>query len=336
MLVSITPELIIEPAFAKAEDIDKSIENLIMIQSIIRNGNPLNITKHPELLERLCEHGLYPSKAAYSKNLIGSDSFSANDIARIASNILDSLNTIDDIDFIIEGDISCTPSIESNLSTNKALSDLLLVSLISTVKNSKVVCTGYKSHLNTFSGKADKIIYRENEEGKADYEIINYQYNTLCASDIEQILLAFGSDYLYKKSSSKENYKMAVFSRALEINYNSGGKSRIKLSDFQFGDSFLVSLSRNNCWVEQRFGSCCFETVARIIADSPKYEIKEFRTSVKQSSSQVISGNYKAFRSHITKSAVAIRLMLWKDHNGYIQFANVGTKDELVIADVSD
>jgi hypothetical protein len=72
------------------------------------------------------------------------------------------------------------------------------------------------------------------------------------------------------------------------------------------------------------------ESCARIVLDIPKHEVKPFydRASGRQ---RVRSDGALAFRTHLTKRGVALRLMLWKMPDGTIEFANVGDKDELMI-----
>lgn len=100
---------------------------------------------------------------------------------------------------------------------------------------------------------------------------------------------------------------------------------------FGLGTQFVESLKNNQCLPGQKFWGACFSSIVAVLTAAPEYEINIFRKNGK-SPDQKMSGQYKAYRSHLTKGGVALRLMFWEAEDGYIELANVGPKNELFIA----
>lgn len=76
------------------------------------------------------------------------------------------------------------------------------------------------------------------------------------------------------------------------------------------------------------------ESCARIVLGIPKNTLNEFRENSKATSKQrVREDGALAFRTHLTKKGIGLRLMFWKKQNGTIEFANIGDKDELEICE---
>lgn len=104
----------------------------------------------------------------------------------------------------------------------------------------------------------------------------------------------------------------------------------IMSTEFQIGPSFINSLKMNQCLPGQKFWGSCFSAVVAILTDDSSYDINTFRKSAK-SEEQRTSGNFRAFRCHVTKTGSALRLMFWKNDCGLVVLANVGPKNEETI-----
>jgi hypothetical protein len=75
------------------------------------------------------------------------------------------------------------------------------------------------------------------------------------------------------------------------------------------------------------------ESCARIVLGIPKNPINEFRERVDGNAKQrKREDGALAFRTHLTKKGVGLRLMFWRHTDGTIEFANIGGKGELLIS----
>ena len=108
------------------------------------------------------------------------------------------------------------------------------------------------------------------------------------------------------------------------------GTTEKKKKLYSVGASFLPTAQNWECGHEGSHAFTLIESCARIVLDIPKHEVRPFydRTSGRQISR---TDRALAFRTHLTKRGVGLRLMLWKIPDGTIEFANVGNKDELMI-----
>jgi hypothetical protein len=98
---------------------------------------------------------------------------------------------------------------------------------------------------------------------------------------------------------------------------------------FGIGPKFLASAQAWDCGREGRHAFTLIESCARIVLNIPKHEVKEFLDS--DGIQRVRTDGALAYRTHITKKGVGLRLMLWNLPDGTIEFANVGGKNELKI-----
>ncbi|MDA3835539.1 MAG: hypothetical protein PF495_19375 [Spirochaetales bacterium] len=101
-----------------------------------------------------------------------------------------------------------------------------------------------------------------------------------------------------------------------------------QMADFALGPHFLDSTSKwGGTYIMNTIKSC-----ARIILGIPQYALNEFRVTAKSTSQQrTRADGALAYRTHLTKKGVGIRLMVWKLPNESYEFANIGPKNELEI-----
>ena len=99
---------------------------------------------------------------------------------------------------------------------------------------------------------------------------------------------------------------------------------------YSMGPQFLSTAQIWDCGQEGRYALLLIESCARIVLNNPKYPLKPFHDG--QHGQQIVrKDGARAFRTHLTKGGVALRLMLWETVDGTIEFANVGKKAELKI-----
>ncbi|MNC68098.1 hypothetical protein D3C75_1186550 [compost metagenome] len=79
------------------------------------------------------------------------------------------------------------------------------------------------------------------------------------------------------------------------------------------------------------FSSVLFDTVAHVLAGTPKSSLEIF-TKSKDSAEPRMHGKLVAYRTHVTRGNRALRLMYWLAPSGVVIFANVGNKFDLEIS----
>jgi hypothetical protein len=99
------------------------------------------------------------------------------------------------------------------------------------------------------------------------------------------------------------------------------------------GSRFIESFIEWDGLGNGAYSNSVLETCARIVAGSPKNEVREMRSRSPGGRERPIvrSDGAKAFRTHVSKSGEAIRLMYWQANDGSVEFANIGPKRELEI-----
>lgn len=83
----------------------------------------------------------------------------------------------------------------------------------------------------------------------------------------------------------------------------------------------------------ERYGSSTFDTLARIVAQSPTEAAQRlYKLTHTGSRIDVIrSDGAVGWRIHVTKHGEGIRLMFWRLTDSSIEFANVGPKSDVNI-----
>jgi hypothetical protein len=97
------------------------------------------------------------------------------------------------------------------------------------------------------------------------------------------------------------------------------------LRDFTFGSEFISSAKACGFVGETGAKHLLCESCARILLGNPKNQERPFTCAP-------LGENWGAFRSHLTKSGPAFRLMYWVHSSGHVVFANIGPKQELRIS----
>ncbi|WP_157811453.1 hypothetical protein [Pseudomonas qingdaonensis] len=132
-------------------------------------------------------------------------------------------------------------------------------------------------------------------------------------------------------SASEADLKKAFYVGALNLAAPSGGTLEvIPWRDFDIGSGFYKSMMNNECAPGMKFDMVLFDAVVHILAGCPKYDVDVF-TKTSNSDEPRTHGRLTAYRTHVTKSGRALRLMFWRAVGGGVTFANVGNKFELEI-----
>jgi len=136
----------------------------------------------------------------------------------------------------------------------------------------------------------------------------------------------------YSQSVTDDQIRFAIYCGTLsKLRYLNKPLKGISFKSIALGGNFIRSLKENQAGPGMNFSSVTLETVTDLLSGSPKCQNSEFMQS--DGKAQRMLGEFRAFRTHITKSGVALRLMSWKDPYNNITLANIGPKHELIIHD---
>lgn len=101
---------------------------------------------------------------------------------------------------------------------------------------------------------------------------------------------------------------------------------------FTIGKAFMGSLDRNQSIAGRPLSAATLAKCAQVLVGSNGLKIEEFKTEALGNRGGVVRKRTEdgacAFRVHVTKKGVGLRLMLWKLTTGEWEFANVGPKSE--------
>lgn len=151
-------------------------------------------------------------------------------------------------------------------------------------------------------------------------------------------------DMIWSKAEEPQSVHLAIGLEALRILKGLGSDATIRaVPSFAIGTAFWDSLNRNAAGSGGPFGAAVRERCARVLLGQTTSTASPFRVRPpskrgKWQHAERHDGA-RGFRTHIRKSHEALRLMYWElkppaGRGGpIIEFANIGPKHELVIAD---
>ncbi|WP_213771970.1 hypothetical protein [Bradyrhizobium sp. dw_78] len=146
---------------------------------------------------------------------------------------------------------------------------------------------------------------------------------------------AISSSNLWDKAQEAIDIHSAIALKMLEIsNASRGGLQLDQLPEFCIGSGFFESLSACQAGPESRFGDTVLESCARVVLGTPKSSLDPFMKGARSKSTDQWErkrDSALAFRTHVTKSREALRLIFWRTTNGLIEFANVAVHDDLTL-----
>jgi hypothetical protein len=127
----------------------------------------------------------------------------------------------------------------------------------------------------------------------------------------------------------------AIVLKMIEIKQSGGNRiAPIDLPFFVIGSEFFGSICANQCGPQSRYGHLLLETCARIVLGAPKNSIDPFMKGARSESDEQWCRDRDralAFRTHLTKSHEALRLVLWRTQAGVFEFANVAVHNDLTL-----
>ncbi|MGJ0522015.1 hypothetical protein ACR42A_00505 [Burkholderia gladioli] len=329
-------EFLISPATCSASEVEAQVVSLVEAAKCLEDGIDPPVLE-PDALNRLIAAGTYPAEGLFKSNLAKCqiDTYSSKDVARIVNAII---SKADDILDIVEPretewkNKSVVPALV-NTWPNRAheLEELITQIVLQGELEGKDACVVHHCNGNRgpqfiFSGElsdaypmpALSLPRSINRAVQAHRTFKNY----LATLDYNQ---------LFARSIDDFHFKLAFYVGALKKAASHGASlDEISLDNFKFGPEFLNSLGKNQCDPGGQFSSVLVDTVTDLLAGTPKNQLSVFTKSAGSNEPKTY-GAFVGYRTHVTKSGLALRLMFWRDKRGMLVLANVGPKHELVI-----
>lgn len=184
---------------------------------------------------------------------------------------------------------------------------------------------------NRVQVKAEIAAFQSVTEPKPDPQpIISHEVRLVTSA--RQFISEECSQLLWKTAKNAEDLHLSIALGALAV--LNKGKAQAKLEDlhpFIIGSEFLPSLERNQSANNGRFSNLMRTVCCQIVARACEKKTKPFglKTQVLRQTDQALG-----WRVHVTKDKEALRLMYWTSGD-FLEFANVGPKQELIIQEGS-
>lgn len=146
----------------------------------------------------------------------------------------------------------------------------------------------------------------------------------------EQLITSLDLGVVWDRASSDQTVRLSV--EACVKSIISSRRETDGVSNFTIGGYFVESLHTWGAASRHDYAIVTIESCARIVLGIPKNPINEFRETAEGNANQRIrKDGALAFRTHLTKKGVGLRLMFWRHTDGTIEFANIGGKGKLEI-----
>lgn len=116
--------------------------------------------------------------------------------------------------------------------------------------------------------------------------------------------------------------------------FSETARKKCPFPKIKFGKNFVESLKKNSAWDDGPYTSAVYGACTSIAVNDGTTDVTPFFGGVRKKKNAVQKskpGGFLAWRAQVTKKGVALRLMLWKDASGNLEFSRVGPKKELKI-----
>lgn len=333
-----TCEFLLSPSLCDAEFVDDYFLSLAQLHADVLNSSIPPLIEE-DAYSKLLASDRFPTDKVFSHNIRenGVSVFSAQDITKIVNKILVDAKSLSDLDqyWLQEWEnLLVSPDLEAFSEERKnELFDFFSTLIIYSISSNQDVCALH------YEKKCPKTTTVKGE--LLDAFPLSAQYPLSILKDVhvfsayKKFLCVAGHDFFLSRANSDYDLKLALFAGALKLISGSGGSVEdFEFDSFLLGRDFIDSLKRNQSYISDTYFNVVFDTVISVIANMPKNAVSPFRIS-KDSTTQRLSADksMKAYRTHITSSGLALRLMFWVKDDGKILLANIGRKSECEISE---
>ncbi len=354
--VFVDPHLITLPNPCQSvEDLERFINSLLEWASTI-NKDDINVLISQIAVDALYKDGSYPYDHELRRLLQqfpseGDPIADEDTVCQLVMNLLQKTPSLEeriDIDEILYDEISCRvePNIFLTRLTTQA-SDALRTSLVMLGLWQQTVTSADPSSAGCIFATAQDSVVETCPEltVQATVELVTHFSDSnlwayILPTQVEEsfhvclghgdILQQTGCLNLWNAGKTEAGAKDAIELRIKEL-IQQGSASPGQIAAYTLGPGFLASAQK---WGFQRpdLAMILIDSCARILAGIPSKTVKPFRKSDNSTDQRKrLSDQALAWRNHLTKGGPGYRLMYWRKITGEIEFANVGSKRELII-----
>lgn len=333
----VTCEFLMAPGICDANEVDSQILNVVELSASLQEL-PSPPLLEDDAIDRLISMGAYPAEKFFRKSITGGDvTHSAKDVARIVNSIIQRAGTLETSlppRLLTWQELTITPTItSSNKDRAASLAELVghmaicqqRLELRLDLLHSRYPSTSTLPASYSIEGIIDCCVQDvdPSPSGSVNAEVRAFELFKTHLSHLDYMAC-------FNASSTDEQIKFSIYCGALSKLRQKGiPLDKITLESINIGTNFVESLMVNQAGPGMGFSGAAVEAVACLIIGEPKYELSPFMQA--NGAVQRTHGRLKAFRTHVTKSGLALRLMSWKDENGNLTLANIGPKQELLI-----
>lgn len=329
-------EFLISPATCNEIQVEAQIAGLVEAAKCLDDvTNPPVL--EPNALDRLIAAGKYPAEGLFKSNLArcGIDTYSSRDVARIVNSIISKAMDLQDIvePRVTEWTKKCiTPALVDTW-PNRAqeLEELFTQIALQGEIGESNACVVH--HCDANLGPQFVVSGELFDVYPAPLLLLPLPISRGIQThrNFKAYLSTLDHHQIFSRSVDDFNIKLSFYVGALKKAKSLGASlDEISLDTFDLGSEFIKSLKKNQCGPGGQFSGVLVDTIADLLAGGSKSQISIFRKSAESSEART-HGTLSAYRTHVTKSGLALRLMFWRSEDGMLVLANVGPKHELVI-----
>lgn len=331
----VTCEFLLAPSYCNQDLIDDIVLDLMQIHADVTESDTPPLLEN-EAYSKLVSSNRFPTDKVFSANIKdeGISLYTAQDITSIVNKILASALSLEDHDHYWVSEwknLSFTPEFDIGTIPGRRdeLSEMFTTLALFNLTQKASACALHHHDINTETTELSGTLVEAHPTTLA--LPLQVKEAVQVYTRYKPYLSNVDPWHFFNENMSNHDLKLGIFAGALKIVKDSGRDvSQVEWNSFSFGENFLDSISDNQAGYNQRYFGTLVECLAHIVAGLPKNQLSPFCTST-TSNEQIKRGDDLAFRSHITKSGLALRLMHWKTPKGHLIFANVGIKSELLI-----
>lgn len=354
--MAVFPDLLVDPFLVclprdchDVEELERFVENLLAWSDLLQRGD-VRVHFPMSCLEALVDEGQYP----YGHELkqmaarLGAAHLSDDFVCRIAQGVLERTPTLEErcsINVVLFDEESCRIEPEVYVTRLAAKTGwgfkhgLAVIACFSHSGEDSgfLVASATSPPEEVFrdqeiqvSARVDAIECAEASDKWAGLLPMKVEHSVPVAFSRESVFEHLGCLRLWGDAQSSDQARDAVVTRIEEL-IGSGTGHREAVKEFRFGAEFLSSARGHAFGTRSDLAMNLIDSCARIAVGLPKQPVKPFRVSENSDKQRVRGDGACAFRTHLTKAGAGFRLMYWELSDGTIEFANVGTKFELVI-----
>lgn len=328
-------EYLIAPLICAAGSTDEHVNGMRLLKEMVLSSN-VEVKCEEYILNNMIDAGYFPCAKILSEAFPGGAEcvHGAQDVAKLINNIIDDIDecSVEMTSHEIEwGSFSVEPLIKSVSEKRNQYVSSFLKSILSRKEL-------LNEDFSIFYTQKDNELSQSQNFSLSGTVVDMYPTGTVTLPlNIKEDIVAYGclSDFisgvdgysLYLGADNGSSLKCAFYCGCVNFLKQHFSAESIEWDDFRIGDDFYDSLVRNQAAQGQMYSSVVYETIIQVLCRHPKNEVSQFRISA-DSKIQRTLGDLKAFRTHITSSHQALRLMFWVDSNRVITLANIGPKFE--------